>query len=198
MSAVLCSRLPGCPAELDWRSDLPEPNGSERGADDGRQASELLASRWMSEHWASMVRTAGKWATGYGAAAEDIAQEALWAAYERRARLVDPAGERAWLLAFVRNKGREAVRRSSRRGERLPEEYAKLGADGNPGEYDDIRRERVLKAARSLPGIQQEIVHLVLDEWRDDEVAASTGLKKGTLWVYKHRAIRKLKRMLDP
>ena len=41
--------------------------------------------------------------------AEDITQEALWAAYQRRHRLIDSAKEQAWLLAFVRNKGRDAL-----------------------------------------------------------------------------------------
>ena len=61
--------------------------------------------------------------------AEDIAQEALWAAFERRDRLVDPAGERAWLLAFVRNKGRETVRQRRRGGDRLPDEYLDAAVD---------------------------------------------------------------------
>ena len=37
---------------------------------------------------------------------------------------------------------------------------------------------------------------LILDGCSHDEIAATTGLKRGTLWVSKHRAIRKLKELI--
>lgn len=169
---------------------------SERSRDDGRCDGVTLATRWMTEHWAAMVEMAGR-CPGRGAAtAEDIAQEALWAAYERRNRLVDATGERAWLLAFVRNKTRDARKRRGRRGQRLPEEYADSKGDAAPLECDNARRDSILEAAARLPDRQEEIVHLALAGCSDDEIAASTGLKKGTLWVYQHRAVRKLKQIL--
>ena len=74
-------------------------------------------TRWLRDGW---IDTGPRWwrrPVGTPAAApsraEDIAQEALWAAYQRRDRLVDPAGERAWLLAFVGNEGRAAATRVS-------------------------------------------------------------------------------------
>lgn len=161
-----------------------------------REDGMTVAARWMDEHWDAMVQAARRYAGSVSATPEDIAQEALWAAYERRDRLVDTTGERAWLLAFVRNKAREALRRSRRRGNRLPEEYADCGVDPNPSDFHDARREQVLEAAAILPEAQEKIVHLILRGCRDDEIAASTGLKKGTAWVYKHRAIRKLKRIV--
>ena len=121
---------------------MAEMHDSQRHSDDGHEDGMALASRWLTEHWDAMVELARQWAAGYATTPEDIAQEALLAAYERRDRLVDPAGERAWLLAFVRNKGREALRRTRRRGKKLPEEYADLEADGNPVGCDDSRRER--------------------------------------------------------
>lgn len=171
-------------------------SGGPGGGD--RQTDEALAARWLAGHWDAMVELARKWATGCATAPEDIAQEALVAAYERRARLVDPAGERAWLLAFVRNKAREAVRRRMRRGRRLPLEYADLETDVRPAACSDWRREQALDATPGLPGKQREIVGLILDGCSDDEIAVSTGLKKGTVWVYKHRAVRELKEVLGP
>ena len=79
----------------------------------GHQDGDGLAARWMARHWAAMVEAARRYAGGCPMTAEDIAQEALWAAFERRDRLVDPAGERAWLLAFVGNEGRAAATRVS-------------------------------------------------------------------------------------
>ena len=178
------------------RPGMAEMHDSQRHPDDGHEDGMALASRWLTEHWDAMVELARQWAAGGATTPEDIAQEALLAAYERRDRLVDPAGERAWLLAFVKNKGREAVRRTRRRGRRLPEEHADLEADGNPVGCDESLRERILNATAGLPGRQEEIVSLVLDGWPDDEIAATTGLKKGTLRVYKHRAIRKLKELI--
>lgn len=172
--------------------DSGGPGGSDR------QADEALAARWMAEHWDAMVDLARQWAAGHATTPEDIAQAALLAAYERRARLVDPAGERAWLLAFVRNKAREAVRWRMRHGRKLPLEYADLETDVRPAACNDWRREQVLDAAAGLPGKQRGIVDFILDGCSDDEIAVSTGLKKGTVWVYKHRAVRELKEVLGP
>lgn len=175
---------------------MADTRDSEGPGGGNRQADEALATRWLAEHWDAMVELARQWAAGCATTPEDIAQDALLAAYERRARLVDPAGERAWLLAFVRNKAREAVRRRMRRGSKLPLEYADLETDGHPLACNDWRREQVLDAAPGLPGKQMEIVELILDGCGDDEIVVSTGLKKGTVWVYKHRAIRKLKELI--
>ncbi len=54
----------------------------------------------------------------------------------------------------------------------------------------------MLDAAPGLPRKQREIVDLILDGCSDDEIAVSTGLKKGTVWVYKHRAIGGLKELI--
>lgn len=177
---------------------MGEERDAERRLAGDREDGVNVATRWMDEHWDAMVQAARRYAGSGAATPEDIAKEALWVAYERRDRLVDTAGERAWLQAFVRNKGREAVRRRGRRGKRLPVEYVDTEGDATSVECDDPRRERVLEAVRRLPESQQEIVRLMVDGCCDDEIAASTGLKKGTLWVYRHRAIGKLKQMLGP
>ncbi len=175
---------------------MADTRDSERPGGGNRQADEALVTRWLAEHWDAMVELARQRAAGCATTPEDIAQDALLAAYERRARLVDPGGERAWLQAFVRNKAREAVRRRMRRGSKLPLEYADLETDGHPLACNDRRREQVMDAAPGLPGKQMEIVELILDGCSDDEIAVSTGLKKGTVWVYKHRAIGKLKELI--
>ena len=171
---------------------------AERRRASDREDGVNVARRWMDEHWDAMAQAARRYACSGAATPEDIAQEALCAAYERRDRLVDTAGERAWLLAFVRNKGREAVRRRGRRGKRLPVEYVDAEGDATYVECDDPRRERVLEAVRRLPESQQGIVRLMFDGYNDNEIAATTELKNGTLRVYRHRAIRKLKQMLGP
>ncbi len=112
--------------------DFGGPGGSDR------QADEDLAARWMAEHWDAMVDLAGRWTAGQAVTPEDIAQEALLAAYERCGQLVNPAGERAWLLAFVRNKAREAVRWRMRRGRKLPLEYSDLETDVCPAACDGL------------------------------------------------------------
>lgn len=179
-----------------WGCVVGESCGTGRDGDGCLEAGEALAVRWMAKHWDAMVDMANKWAGACAITPEDIAQEALWAAYERRDRLVDPTGERAWLLAFVRNKAREAVKRNVRCGERLPGEYVDTYSDGDPVTNEDSRQERVLEVASRLPCKQKEIVRLLLKGRSDDEIASALHLKKGTLWVYKHRAIQKLKEML--
>lgn len=162
----------------------------------GHQDGDGLAARWMARHWAAMVEAARRYAGGCPMTAEDIAQEALWAAFERRDRLVDPAGERAWLLAFVRNKGREAVRQRRRGGDRLPDEYLDAAVAPSTLDIPDLRRDRVLEVLPRLPDTERIIVRRILDGWVSEAIASELRLKKGTYYVYKHRAKKTLMKLL--
>ena len=149
----------------------------------------------MREHWSAMVAVAMRYAVVEDEA-EDIAQEAFHAAWQRRDKLRDPKGTRAWLLRFVRNKGLHAVRARNRR--RALEEQAWMEeitlAQGTSvlGAF----RHTVLAALHQLPEIQAKIVRLMLDDMSDSDIASRLGIRKQTLWVYKHRAVKKLKSIL--
>ena len=171
---------------------MSNPKGSDGS---GRQDGDArLAARWMDRHWAAMVEAARRYAGGCPMAAEDIAQEALWAAYQRRDRLADPAGERAWLLASVGNEGRAAVERRRRRGERLPEEYLEAAADPNT---PDGRRRQVLEVLPRLPKTQRRVVRLLLDGWSREQVASRLRLKMEAYWFHKYGAIQRIRYLLD-
>lgn len=155
-----------------------------------------LARSWMKDHWAVMTAVAMRYAADTDEA-EDIAQEAFWAAWCRRDRLQDPVKARSWLLAFVRNKGLHAIRARQRRGDPVHLEYmnevslqrwlASLSSQG--------RRSMVLAALGALPDTQAKLLRLILEGKTDTEVAGELGMKKSTLWVYKHRAIKKLREL---
>ena len=159
---------------------------------DRRNKDDELAARWMVRHWDAMVKLARRYAGGCPLTAEDIAAEALKEAYRQRHRLKDPAGERAWLLAFVRRKGLEAVKARQRDGKRRSERDPDTVEVADPVDILAEWRDWVLENLLTLPEKQQEIVKLVFDGWRDAEGAAELGMEEGTYRVYKSRARKKL------
>ncbi len=176
-------------AEADGRPGLA-PDDKQ---DSGRHRA--LVSQWMSDHWPAMVAAARRYA-GNGDEAEDIAQEAVFAAWSRRHRLQDPLKVRGSSLSFVRHKGLHAVRARQRRGrvvavEQMDETRFRswLGLMSS-----DTRRDKILATLDGLPKTQREIVHLILDDATDAEIAKQMGIKIGTVWVYKHRAIKALRK----
>jgi RNA polymerase sigma-70 factor (ECF subfamily) len=62
---------------------------------------------------------------------------------------------------------------------------------------DDEEVERLYAAIRQLPPVDRAIVLMLLDERSRDEIAAVTGLAKGTVAVRLLRAKKKLRRLLD-
>lgn len=71
---------------------------------------------WVRPHWEHMDRLARRLVGA--AAAEDVVQEALAAAWRSRARFdAERGGPRAWLLAIVVNKAKDHVRGSLQHAE---------------------------------------------------------------------------------
>ena len=155
-----------------------------------------VAQRWMEAHWPAMTAAAVRYASDADEA-EDIAQEALWAAWCRRDRLKDRVKARSWLLAFVRNKGLHAIRARQRRGDTVHLEHSNEGSlqrwlavSSSQGQ-----RGKVLAALGVLPDTQAKLIRLLLEGNTDTEIADKMRMKKSTLWVYKHRAIKKLREL---
>ena len=179
------------------REDALEGNGQleQRDASPSTEVSrgkDSLAHGWMRDHWDAMVAQARRYLHD-PAAAEDAASEAFWAAWQRRDRLHDLSKARAWLLTFTRYRAKDALRARSRRPEHVSDELADAVTLREWMRSEDVRRDRIVALLPALPEVQAKIVRMLLDDCSDAEIADELGLKLGTLWVYKHRAIKKVR-----
>jgi len=130
--------------------------------------------------------------------AEDAAQESFIVALERLDECRDPARFGGWLLAIVRNRARNLVRRELlREGEDL----SALAPSTEPGpdrvtERSELR-ERLVWALGTLNEVQREIVLLHdLEGWKHSEIADRLDMPSGTVRSHLHYARRRLRECL--
>ena len=127
------------------------------------------------------------------AAAEDVVQEAFAGLFRRWAALRDTGKAPQYLRASVLNRCRNALRASARR---LP---------AGPGFLDgaDVallaaeERRAMLAALRTLPARQREalVLRYYLD-LPDAEIAASMGIREGSVRSAVHRGLAALERLM--
>jgi RNA polymerase sigma-70 factor (ECF subfamily) len=136
--------------------------------------------------------------TGRREDAEDAAQEAFIVALERLDECRDPTRFGGWLIAIVRNRARNLVRREMlREGEDL----SALAPSTEPGpdrvtERSELR-ERLTWALGTLNEVQREIVLLHdLEGWKHIEIADRLGMPSGTVRSHLHFARRRLRECL--
>jgi RNA polymerase sigma-70 factor, ECF subfamily len=126
--------------------------------------------------------------------AEDVAQEALFRAFERMASLRDRERFRAWLVRIAWRAALDRRRADMRRGRR---ELAAL-ADEAPPTAEDLamgreQRELVWQAVDALSDKLRLVVVLSAIEGHDvREVAALVGTSEGTVKSRLHRARKEL------
>ncbi len=137
--------------------------------------------------------------TGHRANAEDAAQESFIVALERRDECREPARFGGWLLAIVRNRSRNLVRREMLRAcEDLP--FGVVSSEPGPDrvtEQGELRA-RLIWALEKLNEVQREIVLLHdLEGWKHREIAEKLELPSGTVRSHLHYARRRLRECLD-
>lgn len=127
--------------------------------------------------------------------AEDAAQEAFLVALQRLDDCRNPARFAGWLLAIVRNRARNLIRRESlRAGEQIP--VSARTSDPGPDKMADISalRGRLKEALSTLSELQREIVLLHdLEGWKHDEIAARLEMPSGTIRSHLHFARKALR-----
>lgn len=138
--------------------------------------------------------------TGRREDAEDAAQESFIVALERLEECHDPAKFGGWLLAIVRNRARNLVRREMlREGEDLP--FALVSQAPGPDlvtEREELKA-RLQWALDKLNEVQREIVLLHdLEGWKHREIAERLELPPGTVRSHLHYARRRLREYLRP
>lgn len=132
------------------------------------QAFAQLARQYLRAAYAVALAVVGR-----PADAEDVAQDALLAAFTKLHTCREPAKFRAWLLSVVRNRALNWL--DSRRLRDVPgHEVAPLLDTMSPPVADPGMRERVTAALALLTSRQREIVLLHdLDEWTHAEIGAA-------------------------
>ncbi|MCV3209453.1 sigma-70 family RNA polymerase sigma factor [Mesorhizobium sp. YC-39] len=130
--------------------------------------------------------------------AEDLVQDALVRAYERRGTFRSGGNLRAWLLSIVHNAFIDGLR--SRKSEAARIEQAEYLADANmdaPQEHS-VRLAQVREAFFKLPEEQRSALHLVAIEGLTYSQAAEvSGVPLGTLMSRIGRARAALREMED-
>jgi len=156
-------------------------------------------SRWVRPHWQAMARLAAR----YSADADDILQDALVAAWRKRAQY-DPARgtARTWLLAITADQRSKAWRRAVRTLSRPwadPEAgrtAAEFGRDPTPAPSAELHLD-LRRAIARLPANQALAVdlHYYLG-LGISEVAAVMGCPEGTVKSHLSRARDRLRTQL--
>ncbi|WFE40728.1 RNA polymerase sigma factor [Micromonospora sp. WMMD998] len=161
-----------------------------------REAYDLLVAR----HTAPAHRTAVL--LGAGPDAEDVIQEAFVKAYRKLSRYRGDATFRSWLLAIVANETRNLHRSRGRRdGLALRAATAVPEAAGDDG-LDAVlaaeRRAALVAALRRLPARDREVIACrYLLDLTEEETVTVLGLPRGTVKSRTHRALAKLRGLLD-
>jgi RNA polymerase sigma-70 factor, ECF subfamily len=131
--------------------------------------------------------------TRHGDDAEDLVQEALARAYDRRASFRIGAALKPWLMAIVHNTFIDGVRAKR---VRQKNEAAAEGVSETipPSQEDAVRLSQVRKAFLELPDEQREALHLIAIEGLTyPEAAAVLNVPEGTVLSRVSRARQTLR-----
>jgi RNA polymerase sigma factor (sigma-70 family) len=180
------------------RAAEARPAGGERPVPDALPDAELLAALPRLRRYARVL-------TGDSNRADDLVQDTLARAWEKRGLWLAGSDLRAWLFTIMHN---VHVNQFARRRRELAE--SSLDADDGPAagwevpvratQSDRVELNEVLMHIRRLPSEQREVLMLAaVEELRYDEIARIQGIPIGTVMSRLNRARDKLRRMLaDP
>ncbi len=114
--------------------------------------------------------------------AEDLVQDTLVRAYERRGSFRSGGNLRGWLLSILHNTFIDTRRRHRAEASRL--EAAEILADtaAPPEQESRVRLRQIQAAFLSLPDEQRAVLHLVaIEDLSYQEASATLGIPLGTL-----------------
>ncbi len=139
--------------------------------------------------------------TNHSDRAEDLTQETLLRAWEKREGLRDHESARVWLFRIAVNLWRDQLRRNQRR----PDWESGVESAADPAREPElvaIDREEVreaLKALDRLPPRQREVLHLAaVEELSLAEIAEVLGISRNAAKVHLCEARKKMRQMLYP
>lgn len=125
-------------------------------------------------------------------AAEDIAQEAFWAAFKKWDDLENPEH---WLWKVIANRSRSALRRRYVEARLLPHH----GAESQLAHEEELPGLQAFwDMVRALPKRQAQVIALVyVEDLSSAEVSEVLGCSEATVRVHLHRARKRLAERLD-
>ena len=130
---------------------------------------------------------------------QELVQEIALAVWRALPGLRDPSALRGFVARIAHNRSVSHVARESRRPRGEP--IAADQPDGNAAPEAAIgramSRERLLRAVRSLPLSQRQVVTLVLEDMSHDEIAEVLGISANSSMIRLSRARAALQKMLD-
>jgi RNA polymerase sigma-70 factor (ECF subfamily) len=145
------------------------------------------------------LRSYARALTRDSARADDLVQDTLARAWEKRSLWKSGTDLRAWLFTMMHNvyvNKLAFVRREARNVSLDAEGNATLEAAGHGNQFSRVQLREVLQQVERLPAEQREVLLLVvLEELRYDEVAAVLAIPVGTVMSRLSRAREKLRRM---
>jgi len=128
-------------------------------------------------------------------AAQDTAQDAFVAAYQKLRGLRKPAAFGSWLLKIARH---QAIRRLRLRVKTLPLDEARLATTANCDGQFDVDSRGLLAAVTKLPAHQRQVVMLRYFSGHSvREIAEITARPIGTITVQLSRARKSLRKRLE-
>lgn len=164
-----------------------------RAREGGREAFQMLVTRWQERLWRHAWRLLGR---------EDVAWDVLQDAWLHIVRsldqLADPAHFRRWAYTIVTRRAADWLRRNGR-----DEDHARWPEDEGPGAPPpdgarEVAVERLRRALRRLDPERRAILALCYLEGFDGrEIAAILDLPHGTVRSRLHGARRELREILE-
>ena len=160
------------------------------------QAGDREAYTRLLDELAGVIRAFVRKTLGDVPLVDDCVQESLVAIHAAR-QSYDPRRRfRPWMFAIVRHKTVDAVRRASVRGRHEVEPGA-----GDDGDGEAPAAERVADTRRVLEGLsepfRQALVLTKLEGYTIEEAAARTGTSTTAMKTRVHRALRRVRRLLE-
>jgi len=133
--------------------------------------------------------------TGRHQDAEDTVQESFMVALERLDECRSPDRFAGWLLAIVRNRSRNLIRRESlKRADEIPASASSPGPGPERAADISALRGRLTEALHELSEVQREITLLHdLEGWKHAEIAEKLGMPAGTVRSHLHFARKALR-----
>lgn len=133
------------------------------------------------------------------AGADDLVQECLERAWQRRGLWKGGGELRAWLFTILHNVHANAARKASRAPEVVALEEAAARAPGaRATQSETLEFEGLLAALQRLPENQRQVVLLVgMEQLRYEEVAAILEIPLGTVMSRLFRGRERLRAMLS-
>ncbi len=156
-----------------------------------KKALGLLVKRWHKK-----VCEQAYWYTRDKEVAKDIAQDCWQIVIRKISGLKDPNAFKPWVLAIVRNKALDWIKKHGKQVEHR-DEYGISVPDDGDDESDEIKLIKIRKAIRELPENQRTVIRMFYNEGLSlIEIGQMLGIRVGTVKSRLFHARERLKKIL--